>query len=143
MKLNLLFTTKNIVLILIGLFYLLIFSHNILGDIFEGYDSLPTDPVSASDSNTTVKNKLDLQNAVDQSNNAQASNSSANTSQTAGSTTATPPPIPIPPDNSETNVPATSPAPTDGSAPAPTDGSSPAPAPTDGSTTLQGFQNWN
>jgi hypothetical protein len=43
MKLDLLFTINNIVLVLLGLFYLLIFTHNLLGNIFEGYEN--SDPV--------------------------------------------------------------------------------------------------
>jgi len=123
MDLNLLFTTKNIVLIFIGIFYLLIFSHNILGNIFEGYDSLSTDPITAKDSPSTVQNKLDLQNAA---------------SQDAGSQNNSPPPT----DGSSQStpqvmIPSSDVLPSGGSSP---DGSSP---PTDGSQPVQGFQNWN
>lgn len=60
MKLNLLFSVKNIVLLLLALFYLLIFTHNLLGNIFEGYETL--DPISSTDDAATTKNKLDSQN---------------------------------------------------------------------------------
>jgi len=68
MKLNVLFTVKNIALLLIGLFYLLIFTHNLLGNIFEGYESMSTNEIADGDSPTTIQNKLELQNAMAQIN---------------------------------------------------------------------------
>jgi hypothetical protein len=61
MKLNLLFSVKNVVLLLLALFYLLIFTHNLLGNIFEGYET--SDPITSKDDAVTVQNKLDYQNA--------------------------------------------------------------------------------
>lgn len=85
MKLNLLFSVKNIVLLLLALFYLLIFTHNLLGNIFEGYET--SDPISSKDDAATTQNKLDSQNInteMNQTQNAEVSASGDASQPTQG-----------------------------------------------------------
>lgn len=104
MKLNLLFTVKNIVLLLLALFYLLIFSHNLLGNIFEGYET--SDPITSKDDAVTVQNKLDFQNSTAQMGEPQNGGTSADPSQVPPASTGDMPQFPASAGGDPSQVPA-------------------------------------